>query len=364
MSIDSDPDRGGLAARLAAARRADGRARARLSAGIDDFFLGEQDRLDDRMRLLVTQMLDGIVRGIETDIRGHATRLLSGHAGKSGAAVMSIGQGRVTDRLARAGLLRDRPLMDELIARARGDVIAQALPIDPADAHVPSLLIRLAESGDSVVAAAARAMLAAETQRRAAAGDVMRPSDLPADLHHRLLWWIAAAIRETALAAAGDDPATDRAIVDAAQRSLSAHDEGDRAESIGMRLALAIDARADELGPLLVESLRDRRLILFIACIAHALQVDYDGARALVLEPEGDRLWLALRACDLDRATVARIGLSLADADPRRDLDRFADEIDLIAAIPVDVARTALAPLTLHHDLRLAIDALARTDER
>ena len=40
------------------------------------------------------------------------------------------------------------------------------------------------------------------------------------------------------------------------------------------------------------------------------------------------------------------------------------DEIDALAAIPVDVARSALAPLTLHHDLRLAIDALARKTQR
>ena len=43
-----------------------------------------------------------------------------------------------------------------------------------------------------------------------------------------------------------------------------------------------------------------------------------------------------------------------------RSIERFADDLDAIAAIAPEAARSALAPLTLHHDLRLAIDALAR----
>ncbi|MCP5979030.1 hypothetical protein NL364_31520, partial [Klebsiella pneumoniae] len=77
-----------------------------------------------------------------------------------------------------------------------------------------------------------------------------------------------------------------------------------------------------------------RRLILFIAILGRAVDLDFTGARAIVLEPEGDRLWLALRAAALDRPTIARIALALADADPRRDIDIFAEELDAIAAVP------------------------------
>jgi hypothetical protein len=363
MSVEPDPTIRGLDARLAAARRAARRADSRLTQSIDDFFLADDARLDERTRVMVARLLGGIVRGIETDIRRHAARVLAGHGPDAEAEALLRGHADVVDRLARAGLLRDRQLMDELIARERGTIIAAALPVDIAEAEAPSVLIRLADGDDGVVAGAARALLAAEARRRSS-DESASPSDLPAELHHRLLWWIAATIREEMVARRGDNALTDRAIVEAAQRSLAAHDEGDRAEAIATRLAQAVDARPGELAPLLIDALRDRRLILFIACMGRALDLDYDSARAIVLEPEGDRLWLALRALDLDRATVARIGLSLADADPRRDLERFADEIDDIAGIPVEVARSALAPLTLHHDLRLAIEALARERTR
>ena len=158
--------------------------------------------------------------------------------------------------------------------------------------------------------------------------------------------------------------ASDQAITDAALRSLSAHDEGDRPEAVATRLAAAIDARPEELASLLVESLGDRRLSLFVAVLALAIGVDFDQARAITLEPEGDRLWLALRAANLDRPTIARIGLALSDADPRRDIEDFADALDAIAAVPVAEARAALASLALHRDFRAAMRALARSDQR
>ncbi|MFM9701215.1 hypothetical protein, partial [Streptomyces europaeiscabiei] len=90
----------------------------------------------------------------------------------------------------------------------------------------------------------------------------------------------------------------------AAQHNLGAHDEGQRPEAAAVRLAAAIDARASEVGPLLVDALGDRRLSLFVAVLGRAVDVDFTAARQIMLEPEGDRLWLALRAAALDRATI------------------------------------------------------------
>ncbi len=351
--------------RISAARRLAALADARLSGAIDDFFLAEEGRLDERTRLTLARLIAAVVQGIETDVRRHAARLLAGRGADAAAERLLKGHDDTVRRLSRAGLLRDRLLMDELIAQVRCDLLAERLAPGAAAPDQVSLLVRLAEVEDGVVAAAARALLSAEVRRRAAheQGGVAA-GILPAELHHQLVWWVAASVREGQVAVAGDDALVDRAIVEAAQRSLAAHDEGQRPESIASRLASAIDARGGEIGELLVEALGDRRLLLFVAVLAHAVDLDFDGARAIVLEPEGDRLWLALRAAALDRPTIARIALALAEADPRRDIEAFADDLDAIAAVPVDTARSALAPLTLHHDLRLAIDALAREAAR
>jgi len=345
------------------AERARLRAETRLAGTIADFFLDADARLDDRTRLMLAQVLGAIVGAIEWDIRRHAARLLVGDgATRAGEAMLKVGAGTVLERLTRAGLLRDEDLMDELIARVRHDLIAASLPVEVAEPDEASLLVRLAGVPDSVVASAASALLAAESRRRVAneQGHV-GGSELPAELHHRLVWWVAAAIRDGLKTAARD---SDRAITDAAQRSLAAHDEGERPDAAATRLAAALDARPNELAAVLVESIGDRRLSLFVAVLAHALGIGFDQARAITLDPEGDRLWLALRALDMDRPTIARIGLALSEADPRRDIEAFADALDAIVSIGVEDARASIAPLALNRDFRMALRALARTERR
>ncbi len=338
------------------------RAEARLAGTIADFFLDADARLDDRTRLMLAHVLGAIVGAIEWDIRRHAARLLAGDgATRAGEAILKAGAGSVVERLTRAGLLRDEELMEELIARVRHDLIAASLPVEVPEPDEASLLVRLAGVPDSIVASAASALLAAESRRRVAnelgsAGG----SELPAELHHRLVWWVAAAIRD----GLKSTRESDRAITDAAERSLAAHDEGERPDAVAMRLAKALDARPNELAAVLVESIGDRRLSLFVAVLAHALGIAFDQARSITLEPDGDRLWLALRALDMDRPTIARIGLALSEADPRRDIEAFADALDAIVSIGVEDARASIAPLALNRDFRMALRALARTDRR
>lgn len=367
MSIDRrDMDEGlrrdanGLLARAAAAIP---RADWRLMVAIDDFFLPEEARLDDRTRSALAAAIAGMTGAVEAALRQHAARLLAAR-GEPELATALVGDHQpVLDRLVSAGLMRDSDIMRELIGRVRADVLGEALPVQaPDEPDRPSLLARLAQSPDSVISSSAMAMLNAESRRRAAPpGEAQGWSDLPAELHHRLVWWVAAALRERHSGQAGDNVVLlDRALAEASLRQVGAHDEGDRVEAAAIRLAGAIDAHADELATLLVETLADRRLPLFIALIAHALGLDYGEAREILLDPAGDQLWPVLRALELDRTAIARIGLALTEADPRRDLEAFADRLDAIAELPSANARIALAPLLLHPDYRAAMRSLAR----
>lgn len=335
----------------AADRAAHARARAdaRLLGAMDDVFLGDDARLDEQTRVTLAKLLDDTIRGIEIELRRQAARLLAAR-GATAAAEALLTEVGAAERLTRAGLLRDEGLIETLIARVRHDRIVAALPVAVGVPDEASLLVRLSAVPDRVIATAARGLLVADSR----AGVI-----LAAELQHRLVWWVAAAMRPLEA-----DADADRAIAEAATRSLGAHDEGEGKDAIAMRLAAAIDARSDELAGLLLESLGDRRLSLFVAVLAHAIGLDFAQAEALVLEPEGDRLWLALRAVQLDRPTIARIALALSDADPRRDIEAFADELDRIAAIEPAQARLALAPETLGQDFRMAIRALARAGRR
>lgn len=341
----------------------DVRADRRIFTAIDDFLLADDARLDDRLRARLSATLSAVIGGIEDGLRQHAARLLAADGQTAMVQAIADGPGRVQTILTHLGLINDPALIRELLARVREIALADALAtVDADEQTAPGVLMRIAEQADPVIAAAAAALMAAEAIRRDAAtpGAIPR-SDLPAELHHRLVWRAAAALRAaapvttTAMAAA-----LDRALTGAALRSIAAHDEGDRAEAAAMRLAVAIDAAPDEMPVMLVEALGDRRVGLFSALLAHALGMAYDGAREILLDPVPDRLWLALRALDIDRATIARIAVMLCEAEPRRDVERFAEQIDAIALIHPDQARAGLAQARLHPDFREAVMTLAK----
>lgn len=347
MPPRTDQSEGSAAQRAEAARA---RVGERLAGAMADLFLDPEARLDDRTRLALAERLARAVGRLETELKRQAARLLAARGASAAAeALLAQRDGLALERLTRAGLLREEALIAELLAQVRFALLAETLPVTT-EGGAGSVLVRLAGVPDRVVAAAAQALLLAQSRE---------DSPLPAELHHRLVWQAAAAVRP-----AETDPDADRAIAEAATRNLAAHDEGERVEAVASRLAAAIDARADELAPLLVEALGDGRLPLFTAVLARAVGIDFEQARALVLEPDGERLWLALRAAQLDRQTIARIALALADADPVRDIEGFADQLERIAAVRPGEARYALAPETLHRDFRAGIAALARASRR
>ena len=321
-----------------------------LRASLDDLFVPDGARLGDRTRLTLRQMLRAMIETIERDLRGHAAGSLGGRG-----AVILAQDGGAYDRLMQSGVLRDGALMAELVARVRQDLIGQALPIAVGSPDMPSLLVQLATSADAEVARAAQALLAADSRRRAALEQGgMADADLPATLRPALIWSVAAVLR------VGDDAEIDQALVAAARHRLDTPPAGDGAEAAALALAQAIDARTDERAILLLDALGDRRLGLFIAVIAHGLRLSSDQVRGIVLAPDDDRLWLALRALDLDRTVIAQIALALADADPMRDIEALADQLDAIAAVSAPAARRALAPLALPRDFRQAIAALGQ----
>jgi hypothetical protein len=366
MSIDPSDTTDGIsrgASHLLARGAADDVcADRRVLAAINDFFVDDVARLDDRVRAALGELLAGLTGAIEAELRQHAGRLLMGRDEPELASQLVRDLPRVYDILSRAGLLRDDELMRELLARVRQEILGDALaPIAPDDPDTPSFVARLVNHSDGIVAAAATALLAADARRRATIEPGSAPrGDLPAELHHRLVWWTAAAIR----GAMPPSPALDRALTEAALRSLAAHDEGDRLEAVAMRLAAALGPQPHELPGFLIDSLGDRRVALFIALLAHSLGLSYGLARDVVLDPVADRLWLVLRAVALDRAAIAAIGLALCEADPRHDVERFADQLESIMAVTPDHARAALASLSLHPDFREALLVLAKAQRR
>lgn len=334
----------------AAGARAAAHARSRLA----DFVSDASARLDDQLRALLHHQIAGLIATIEATLREETGRLLLARGERDAAAQLAAEAHNAYARLAAAGRLAEPALVAELIARLRHDLIAERLPLRVGTEDEASLLVRLVDVADGAVSAAAGALLRADSRRREALAmtDVDR-SELPAELHQQLVWRVAAAIRGVGGAA------IDRALTEAAARVLATYDEGDRAEALSMRLAIAIDARPNELPALLEEAIGDRRLSLVVAVLACASSLSFAQVRALMVEPEDERWWLLLRAIDLDPLTIARLALALAEADPYRAYDDLPALLDAANAVAVGDARAAMATLRLPDDFRMAVEELA-----
>lgn len=334
----------------------DVRADRRLRAAIDDLGLPDEFRLNERTRLTVQRMAERLCALVEGDVRQAAGRRLVA-AGLPELALVLAGEERIAyPALAAAGLFAEAFVARELLGRAGQALLADALPLAaPDEEDRPSLLVRLAEDKDGMVAAAAASMLVADARRRDALDGAASRGDVSAELHHRLVWGAAAVLHRALMPATTEEQAAfDTALTEGAAQALAAHDEGDRAEAVAQRLAATLRPGDAELPPLLIGALGDRRVPMFVALLAQRLGLAEEDVRDALLDPAPERFWLMLRAAGLDRPTIAAIGLALCDADPRRDVEYFADTLDCIMAVSPTAARGALAPLYLHPDLRAA----------
>jgi hypothetical protein len=309
-----------------------------------DLMLPDAARLDDRQRAALQSLIRAIVKTIGVDLKSCAAQRLTQNDQVDvarGLGAMEI-DWLLPDIMSALG--DDEDVAAELIDRMTLDAIGERLPaglVEPTEwsGHTDEIALSLRT---------------AEARRRVMSDRPPFAVDLPAESHVRFVWWTAAAIVRATTAT----PTLARAVAEAAERLLSTYDEGDALESQANRMAASAGLSRDELGRALDHCIDQRRIVLMVALLGHAVGIDYRVMRGLVVDPFESRLWLSLRALDLPREYVARLGFVLAEADQRRDVEVFADRLDMLMAVSPEEADAAIAPLRLPQPLREAIDRL------
>ena len=293
-----------------------------------DLFLPDRLRLTEQQRATIRGLLDKTMRAVEDELRASLAGAFEGnealHAALSSAHVEIAGA-----LLASSPALQEPDLLAMLLRRAEEHRLFVS------GGGAATLLLDLVGDHDAEIAGAAMAVLVAQSRRFDRFQEpALARTELPADLQHKLVWTVAAALRlymtrhhQVAPAAA------DAALTEAAGALLAAYDEGDTLEARALRLVRGIDAAGRLDGEFLTRALLDGSLSLFIAALSIPSGLQ-PAAIAELLIAEGDGAVLLLRACGLAREQAAAILLRLgAGAEAR--LDRF----DVTAA---DEAREAL----------------------
>jgi hypothetical protein len=353
MALTAREDDGGppagasrlLAAAAYAAREAD----ARVSAALNDLFVPERHRPNDRQRSAISVMIEALVEDLESDLRlGLIERL--GDAAPPAIGVARIAIARpIFDR---AGVLRERDLVALLLARAEEHRIAEGIRRIAAADPEPASTVPL-----NIAPELEMPYLIAESRRSDGAGEpTLSARDLPADLLVRLAWWTAAALRDYLDRASPLDPAArDESLQGAVFERLAAHDESQTLEGAAMRVALAGPADDDAL----FEAFRRGYFSLFVANLAVRARIDYMSAFVIATDPGIGALAVALRAIEARTEVAASILLQMAAINGLSEAkleERINDYLDL----DLIEAREAIRPWRLDRAFRAAIADIGR----
>jgi uncharacterized protein (DUF2336 family) len=316
---DLRPSRGELdgAAQLLAS------ARARLLAAAADLGLPDGDRLSDRQRHIVRSIAARLARAIEDELR---TALAEALPDDTIRAALTSAQVEIAFPILEAGGALTSPALVEILLRR-----AEEHRLHRAGGSENALLIDLAGDADEAIAGEAMGLLIAQSSRVDSFGEpVLARSDLPAELEHRLVWTIAAAVRRYALHRHdADPPLVDESLSVAAIRLLAGYDEGDGFEARSLRLArlLRNSNRLDD--AITVRALGDGGLPLFLAMLSVRAGLDTAAVWQIHLAGSPRGTALLLRAAGIGRDEAGAILLALG-----------AEEAQLLAQLTIYDAAT------------------------
>lgn len=324
-------------------------ARARLAAVAADLALPAGLRLTEWQRATISALFANLVRDAEDELRAALLERTASQAPEAlRAALGSASLPIALPQLEAGRLIADAELLPVLLRRAEEHRLS-------ATGAEHGLLAALAGDEDGAVAAEAMGLLIARNSRFDSFQEpLVGRSDLPADLRHRLLWTVAAALRRYMIERHAVDPgAADEALAAATAAVLPGYDEAAGVEARAMRLAglLAQRRRLDH--AIAARAAEEGNFPLLLAAAAVRSGLGFDTAWDLLSEQAGAGAPLLLRAAGFDRPAAGAIFFRLSgDAAAAAQLDRF----DTMTA--GEVARL-LAPWRADPAYRAAIAELA-----
>ncbi|HEX4736768.1 MAG TPA: DUF2336 domain-containing protein [Allosphingosinicella sp.] len=281
-------------------------ARARLAAAAADLRLAESDRLTEWQRRTMLALLDRLIGSVEDDLRSGLAARLPAEDHDAAHAALSSAQIEIARPLLDDAAPWDPALVALLLRRAE----EHRLQVGAAD-H--ALLVELSGSDDEAVAAAAMALLVAQSRRLDSFLEpLLLRTELPAELEHGLVWTIAASLRAYLVGTHDvSPPIADRALAEAAGELLARYDEGETFAALALRLARALDAARRLDGRTIARMPREAGLPLLLAALSVRSGLPADACWELVADPAARGAVLLLRAADLPRDAAAAILFAL-----------------------------------------------------
>lgn len=335
--------------------RADGSRRILLE-NMTDLFLSTEGRLSERERSLMSEILSRLLHEVEMEVRRDlADRLLNSDLAPR-ELLLKLSNDRVevaAPLLMRSRLLHDEDLIEVIKHRSQehrlaiamrqelSPLVTQAL-IEFGDESVVETLL-----GNHDVALSREALeyLVDESKRLDRFQEpLLRRPDLPADLAHRMFWWVSAGLRQAILSAYR----IDESLLDSLLEKSAAAVASQGQEADGGQAAILV-RRMRERGELserfVLQNLRSGHISAAIAGLAGLSGVDMLTARRVVLDAGGEALAVCCKVAQFTRGGFAAAYLLTREAHERQKVtDPAAVEaiVRLYDRLQPDQARAAL----------------------
>lgn len=351
-------------------------ARNELASSMVDFFIDPADRLTDQQRALMNEVLSKLVVNVEMDVR----RNLADALVTSGTDLPDLIRVLANDEievarplLEKSDLLHDLDLIEIVKLRTEEHRMAIALrahvsqPV--ADALVersgPDVIETLIRNEDALLSRRAMEFLVAESRRFDQFQEpLLSRADMPADLAHRMYWWVSAALRRRILAEYTiDEQLLDRSMERAARMAVAEHADGQSAQARALKLTRRMAEQGELTDAFLVAALRQQRINVYVAGLAERAEISYRMAWQIVTDRGYESYVVLARAIDMGREALTSTILLLAEArasvGPQRP-DVVQNILNLYARMDYENCRRVLRLWQRNIDYQSAIESLER----
>lgn len=352
-------------------------ARQSLMDTVVDLFLPQDSRLTEHERALMGDILAKLVKTVEADVRRHLSdRLVKADVDLPDLLVFLANDDIEVARpiLEKGRFLRDPQLIE--IVKARTDEHRLAIAIrDQVSADISDALIEygntdvveaLIRNEDAQLSRRAMEYLVAESRRVDRFREpLLNRADLPADLAHRMYWWVSAALRHRILKGFPiDETVLDTAMTAAARQSIAETDDANSVQARAQRLARKLMENRELTDLFLLNTLRQQRTTLFIASLAERGGLVFQLASRIVFDRGFESFIVLARSIGVGRETVTSIVLLLADVrnpEAARRPEILTAILKLFDAVPAEKARRILALWQRDIGYQEAIDDIRST---
>ncbi|WP_211306361.1 DUF2336 domain-containing protein [Parasphingopyxis lamellibrachiae] len=321
-------------------------------------------RLNEIERIAIRRLYQNLVENIESELRA---RLLARadlpdvpeFRASLGAAHVAI----AWPAFVRTGFPEDPELADILVHRAQSYGVMRNLRQNVVMAENSRLEV-LTDHGDRDIARDAMRLLIAESRfndrfddPRLGRGDLSEAAD------HRLVWTVAAALRDYGRQQHGlDGWSLDESIIGVATAMLAEQDDSAPADGIAMALAARLDRAGLLDDALLVEALNSARLTLYVAILAVRSGTDFDTAWEMAAMPDAPSHMVLLKSISMERTAASHLLVAMARAillDEREADEVAARWMEAYDVVSPNAVAAAMRPWRLGHIYRSAITRFA-----